>query len=276
MTAVHASPRGRSALRDSRTMSRRAVRRLVRYPSLTIIVLAMPLVFLLLFVYVFGGTMGAGATGAAGPPSGDGADARADYLAYVVPGVLAMTLASVASSTAISVSMDMTAGIIARFKTMPIARVSILTGHVVGAMIQSVLGLAVLLGVAVLLGYRPEATAAGWVGALALMAIFAFALTWLAVLLGLSADSVETASNTPLILSLLPFIGSGFVPTDTMPAGLRWVAEHQPFTPVMEALRSFLTGEPAGSDGWIALAWCLVIGLAGYLGSRRLYDREPA
>lgn len=96
------------------------------------------------------------------------------------------------------------------------------------------------------------------------------------MLLGLSADSVETASNTPLILSLLPFIGSGFVPTDTMPAGLRWVAEHQPFTPVMEALRSFLTGEPAGSDGWIALAWCLVIGLAGYLGSRRLYDREPA
>ena len=255
------------SIQDSSTMLRRNLRHMQRYPSLTLMLVGQPIVFLLLFVYVFGGTMGAGIAGVA--------SGRAEYLAYITPGILAMTVASVALGTALSVAMDMTEGIMARFRTMDIARVSVLTGHVVGAMVQTAIALVVVVGVALLLGFRPTAGPFDWLAALALLGIFAFALTWLTVALGLASDSVETASNTPLFLVLMPFLGSGFVPTESMPTGLRWFADYQPFTPVIESVRGLLMGTPVGGDVVLALGWSVVIALGGYLWAKRLYNRDP-
>ncbi|MFI5832463.1 ABC transporter permease [Micromonospora sp. NPDC051300] len=252
-------------LRDSVTMLRRNLKRMLRYPSMTVMLVGMPVVFLLLFVYVLGGTLGAGLA------SGGG---RAEYANYVAPAIILMTVAATVQGTAISIAMDMTEGIIARFRTMHIARVSVLTGHVLGSMIQAAISLAVVIGVALLVGFRPTAGPAGWLGAVGLLAAVTFALVWLAVALGQVSESVETASNLPMPLILLPFLGSGFVPTDSMPAGLRWFAEYQPFTPIIESLRALLMAEPLGDDGWIALGWCAAIALGGYLWSRRLFNRE--
>ncbi|MFI6133858.1 ABC transporter permease [Micromonospora sp. NPDC051141] len=264
-------------LRDSVTMLRRNLRRMLRYPSMTVMLIGMPVVFLLLFVYVFGGTLGAGlGSGAGGSTAGGaaGAGTRAAYANYVAPAIILMTVAATVQGTAISIAMDLTEGIIARFRTMHIARVSVLTGHVLGSMIQAALSLAVVIGVALLVGFRPTAGPVGWLGAVGLLAAVTFALVWLAVALGQVSESVETASNLPMPLILLPFLGSGFVPTDSMPAGLRWFAEYQPFTPIIESLRGLLMGTPLGNDGWIALGWCAVVALGGYLWSRRLFNRE--
>ncbi|GAA4918565.1 ABC-2 type transport system permease protein [Stackebrandtia albiflava] len=253
------------ALTDSVTMLRRNLKRMLRYPSMTLMLIGLPVVFLLLFVYVFGGTLGDGL----GAPTGG----RAAYVDYVAPAIILMTVTAAVQGTAISVAMDMTEGIVARFRTMAIARVSVLTGHVIGSLIQTFLGLAVVIGIAVAVGFRPTAGVGGWFAAVGLLAAVTFALVWLSVALGLVSKSVETASNLPMPLTLLPFLSSGFVPTASMPAGLRWFAEYQPFTPVIEALRGLLTGAPVGADLPIALGWCAVIALGGYLWARRLYNR---
>lgn len=255
------------AMSDSSTMLRRQLRHMIRYPSLTVFLVGTPVVLLLLFVYVFGGTLGAGLGGVAG--------GRAAYLKYVVPGILLVTIAGGAQGTAISVAMDMTEGIIARFRTMAISRASVLTGHVVGSLLQTMLSITVVLGVAVLLGFRASAGPLGWIAAIGLLALTTFAVTWLSVAFGLVTKSVETASNIPMFLMLLPFLGSGFVPTDSMPAGIRWFAEHQPFTPIMETLRGLLMGTPIGNSGVLAVGWCAAITLLGFLGAQRLYERNP-
>jgi ABC-2 type transport system permease protein len=253
------------AVTDSATMLRRKLRHLQRYPSLTIMLIGLPVVMLLLFVYVFGGTLGAGL----GP--GDG---RAEYLNYLTPGILLLTIASAAQGTAISVAMDMTEGVIARFRTMAISRASVLTGHVLGSLIQAVIGVVVVTGVAIGIGFRPSASPVEWLAALGVILLITFALTWLSVALGLVSDSVESASNTPMFLVLLPFLGSGFVPTGSMPTALRWFAEYQPFTPVTETLRGLLLGAPIGSEWVIALAWCVGITALSYVWARRLYQRK--
>jgi ABC-2 type transport system permease protein len=255
------------AVTDSATMLRRSLRHMQRYPSLTLLILGMPVIFLLLFVYVFGGTLGAGLGGVA--------DSRSVYVNYVTPGIILLTVATAAQATAISVAMDMTEGIIARFRTMAIARSSVLTGHVLGSLIQSMLSVAVVIGIAAAIGFRPTATFAEWVAAIGVIAMISFALIWLSVALGLVSKSVETASNLPMFLLLLPFLGSGFVPTDSMPAGVRWFAEYQPFTPVTETVRGLLLGTPIGHNAIIAVAWCAGIALLGYLWARRLYIRHP-
>jgi ABC-2 type transport system permease protein len=255
------------AVTDSATMLRRSLRHMQRYPSMTLLILGMPVVFLLLFVYVFGGTLGAGLGGVA--------HSRAAYVNYVTPGIILLTVAAAAQATAISVAMDMTEGIIARFRTMAIARSSVLTGHVLGSMIQSMLGAAVVIGIAVAIGFRPTASPAEWIAAAGVLAMISFALIWLSVALGLVSKSVETASNLPMFLLLLPFLGSGFVPTDSMPAGVRWFAEYQPFTPATETVRGLLLGTPIGHNAIIAVAWCAGIALLGYLWARRLYIRHP-
>lgn len=257
-------------VRDAATMLRRNLLHIRRYPSLTILLVAQPIVFLLLFVYVFGGTLGAGLPGLAS--AGD----RADYLLFITPGVLVMTVASVALGTAISTATDMTTGIIARFRTMDIARAAVLTGHVLGAVLKTVFAVVVVAAFAFLLGFRSEAGPLDWLGAVGLLVLVAFSLTWLTVGMGLAADSVETASNTPLVLVLLPFVSSGFVPIATMPTGLRQFAEHQPFTSMINTLRALVTGAPTDSDLWFAIGWCALIALVGYLWSRRLYSRVPA
>ena len=251
---------------DSTTMLRRQLLHMRRYPSLTGMVIGMPVVFLLLFVYVFGGTLGAGLGVAGG--------GRGAYANYLVPGMLLFTLAGVVQGTAIGVAMDMTEGIIARFRTMAIARASVLTGHVLGSLVQSLLCLVVVIGVGLLVGFRPNASPVEWLAVAGLLTVVAFALIWLSVALGLVSDSVETASNLPMFLIILPFLGSGFVPTDTMPAGLRWFAEYQPFTPITETLRGLLLGSGIGSSAVLALGWCVVISVASYLWAKRSYLRR--
>ena len=191
---------------------------------------------------------------AANSAPGSGADSpvvtpgAAGYVNYVTPGILLMTVAAAVQGTAIVVAMDMTGGIIDRFRTMAIARACVLTGHVLASLIQTLISVLVVLGVAVAVGFRPTADAASWLAAVGVLTLFALALIWLATALGLAAKSVETASNTPMFLTLLPFLGSGFVPTASMPAGLRQFATYQPFTPVTETLRGLLTGTHIGAN----------------------------
>jgi ABC-2 type transport system permease protein len=253
---------------DSMTMLRRHFRHMQRYPSLTLMLVGLPVIFLLMFVYVFGGALGAGI----GNPAGG----RAEYLNYVAPGIILMTIASAAQGTAITVAMDMTEGIIARFRTMAIFRPSVLTGHVLGSMVQTGLSLAVVIGVALLIGFGPTAGPVEWIAAIGVLAMITLSLTWLSVAVGLASKTVEAASNLPMPLMLLPFLGSGFVPTDSMPAGIRWFAEYQPFTPMIETLRGHLMGTPNGNSAIIAAAWCVAITLACFLWARKAFDRDPA
>jgi ABC-2 type transport system permease protein len=253
------------ALADSTTMVRRNLRRMVRYPSMTVLLVGQPIIFMLLFVYVFGGTLG----------TGIGGTGRGAYLDYLVPGILALTISSVSLGTAINVAMDMTGGIVARFRTMAIARVSVLTGHVIGSLVQAALASVVVLAVALALGYRTDAGALDWLATAGVLLAFSFALTWLTVALGLVSGSVETASNIPMVLTILPFLGSGFVPTDSMPAWLRWFGDHQPFTPVIETVRGLLGPGADGGDVLAALVWSAVIAVVGYVWARRLYARDP-
>ncbi len=255
------------AVRDSKTMLRRNLIHMLRYP-IALMLVGIPVILLLLFVYVFGGTLGAGLGGVSG--------GRAEYANYVLPGILLITVACAAQGTAISVAMDMTEGIIARFRTMAIFRPSVLTGHVLSSMIQTMLGLAVVIGVGLLVGFRPTANAIEWVAATGVLAMITLAVIWLSVACGLVTKSVETASNLPMPLILLPFLGSGFVPTDSMPAAVRLFADYQPFTPVMETLRGLLLGTAIGNNAILAVAWCVVITLASYLWAKKLYNRDPS
>jgi ABC-2 type transport system permease protein len=256
------------AARDSRTMLRRNLRRMLRYPMMTLTLIGIPVIFLLLFVYVFGGTVGAGLGGTGG--------GRAEYANYVVPGILLMSIAAGATSTAVSVAMDMTEGIIARFKTMAIYRPSVLAGHVLGSVIQTVISLAVLIGVALAIGFRPNANPLEWLAAAGILTATAFAITWLSVAFGLVSKTVEGASNLPMPLILLPFLGSGFVPTESMPTALQWFAEYQPFTPIMETVRGLLLGAAIGNNAWLAAAWCAAITAVSYLWAKKLYNRDPS
>jgi ABC-2 type transport system permease protein len=253
---------------DSATMLRRNLKHQLRYPSLTLMLAGFPIVFLLLFVYVFGGQLGSGLGGHAG--------GRGAYLTYVVPGILIITVASAALGTAISVASDMTGGIIDRFRTMAISRGAVLTGHVIGSLLQTLAVLVLVVGVALALGFRSHASALEWLAAAGMLALFAFALIWLSAALGLAAKSVETASNTPMFLTLLPFLSSAFVATATMPAGLRQFAQYEPFTPVTQTIRGLLTGGPIGTQAIAAIAWSIGIALVSYLWAVRLYNRRRA
>jgi ABC-2 type transport system permease protein len=249
------------ALTDSATMLRRNLLHLARYPAMAVSVLGVPIILLLLFVYVFGAALGAGLHGAGG------------YVNYLAPGIIVIAVTSVAVPTAVAVNVDMTEGIINRFRTMAIARISVLTGHVAGSVIQAVLSAGVVTGVAVLAGFRPEAGPGAWIAAFAVMAMVAFALTWVSVALGLMAKTPASASNLPMPLAFLPFLGSAFVPAASMSAGLRWFAEYQPFTPIIETLRGLLMGTAVGDKAVIAVAWCAGLSLAGYLWARVVYNR---
>jgi ABC-2 type transport system permease protein len=255
------------ALSDSRVMLRRNLKHQLRYPSMTVMLIGMPIVLLLLFVYVFGGQLGAGLGAHEG---------RSAYLDYVVPGLLLITVISVVQGTAIMVAMDMTGGIIDRFRTMAIARGSVLTGHVLGSLMQTLAGIAILIGVAFGLGFHSSAGPLNWFAAIGILALFAFALIWLAVALGLAAKSVETASNTPMVLFLLLFLSSAFVATATMPTVLRQFAEYQPFTPVADTVRGLLNGGAIGDHAIAAIAWSIGIAIVAYLWAIRLYNRRRA
>ena len=254
-------------LSDSRVMLRRNLKHQLRYPSMTVMLIGLPIVLLLLFVYVFGGQLGAGLGAHLG---------RHAYLDYVVPGLLLITVASVVQGTSIMVAMDMTGGIIDRFRTMAIARASVLIGHVLGSLIQTLAAMAILVGVAFGLGFHSSAGPLEWLATIGILALFAFALIWLAVALGLAAKSVEAASNTPMILLLLLFLSSGFVSTATMPTGLRQFAEYQAFTPVADTVRGLFSGGAIGDHAIAAIAWSVGIAVLAYIWAVRLYNTRRA
>jgi ABC-2 type transport system permease protein len=266
-TSPHTQPQTH-VIADAITMLRRNLLHMIRYPGLSVFTIGGPVVILLMFVFVFGGTLGAGLPGV------DSTGGRAAYLAYVMPGILAITIAGTAGGTATTVSMDMTEGITARFRSMAISRAAVLAGHVLGNTIQAIIAVALVLGVGVLIGFRPTAAPGEWLATAGLLTLLAFAITWFAVGMGMQARSVETASNLPLLLVLLPFLGSGFVPTESMPAGLAWFAEYQPFTPLVEALRGLLLGTTLEWNAVLAVAWCIVITVIGYVWSMVLYERK--
>lgn len=271
MAATTLTPTGGRPLADTLTMLRRNLLRAVRYPGLTSFTVAIPVVLLLLFVYVFGGAVGAGVA----PGVATGAASRAAYLDYITPAILLFAVVGAAQSVAITAAMDATSGIMARFKTMAIAPGSVLGGPVLGTVVQGVVAVLVVLGIAMLLGFRPGAGVLDALALLGFLALVTFATAWLCIAMGLAAPSVETASNTPMLLTALPFLGSGFVPVETMPAGVRWFAEYQPFTPIIETTRGLLAGAaPSGSTTLLALGWCVVIGAVGYAWARVLYRRE--
>jgi ABC-2 type transport system permease protein len=247
------------ALRDSLTMLRRDVLHARRFPALTISGMAMPIFFLLLFVGVFGHTLRAG-LGAM--PAGS------HYVDYLTPGVILMTASSSAESTALSVCTDMSEGIIARFRTMAISRTSVLTGQVIGSVIRALMSAVIVVIVAFALGFRPSATPVEWFAAAGVFTMLALALTWLATAFGLFAKTPAGANSLALILVVLPFVSSAFVPTDAMPASVRWFAENQPFTPIIETLRGLLTGASIGSSALLAVAWCAAVSALGYAWAR--------
>lgn len=268
MTTLASTNRRPHVTADAITMLHRNLLHMVRYPGLSVFTIGGPVVFLLLFVFVFGGTLGAGLPGV------DPSAGRNAYLAYVMPGILLITIAGSAGGTATTVSMDMTTGITARFRTMAISRAAVLAGHVLGNTIQAIIAVALVLGVGLLIGFRTTAGPIQWLETLGLLAVIAFAVTWLAVGMGMQARSVETASNLPLVLTLLPFLGSGFVPTDSMPVYLQWFAQYQPFTAWIETVRGLLTG---GATGWyplLAIGWIVLLSVVGYAWSMVLYNRK--
>ncbi|MGW8637009.1 ABC transporter permease [Streptomyces sp. NPDC055793] len=253
-------------LRDSTTMLRRNLLHARRYPSLTLNLLLTPVMLLLLFVYIFGDTMSAGIGG------GD----RSDYIAYLVPGVLLMTIGSTTIGTAVSVSNDMTEGIIARFRTMAIHRGSVLIGHVIGSVLQAVISVVLVGLIALAMGFRStDATALEWLAAFGVLAFFTLALTWIAVGMGMGSPNAEAASNSAMPLILLPLISSAFVPIDAMPGWFQPIAEYQPFTPAIETLRGLLLGTEIGHNGWLALGWCLALTVLGYRWSQAQFNRDP-
>ncbi|CAM5411806.1 ABC transporter permease [Streptomyces griseomycini] len=254
------------AVRDSSTMLRRNLLHARRYPSMTLNLLLTPVMLLLLFVYIFGDVMSAGIGGAD----------RSDYVAYLVPGILMLTIGGTVIGTAVSVATDMTEGIIARFRTMAIHRGSILIGHVTGSVLQCLASVVLVGAVAVAIGFRStDATVLEWLAALGLLTLFSLALTWIAVGMGMASPNAEAASNSAQPLILLPLISSAFIPAETMPGWFRPIAEYQPFTPAIETLRGLLLGTGIGHHGWLTLAWSLALTALGYVWSTSQFSRDP-
>jgi ABC-2 type transport system permease protein len=254
------------AARDSATMLRRDVRHALRFPMMTISGMSVPVLFLLLFAGVFGHALSAGLGRAPGT----------SYIDYLAPGILVMTAGFAAEGTAISVCTDASEGIFSRFRTMAISRSSVLTGQVAGSMIRSLITAAVVVGVAVLLGFRPTAGPVEWIAAAGVFAMLALALTWLTVAFGLLAKTPAGANSLSLLPAVLPFVSSAFIPTGSMSGGVRWLAQNEPFTPIIDTMRGLLTGTGIGNSAILAIAWSAGLTLVGYFWARALYNRRPA
>ena len=253
-------------LRDSATMLRRDVRHSLRRLSMTLSGLGTPTIMMVLFNYVFGGAIGAGLDGAA----------HGAYINYLAPAIIIMTVSSGCATTAINLCMELSEGIITRFRTMAISRASVLTGQVIGSLIRTLLSACLVLGVALLMGFRPSASPIAWIAALGFIALVTLAITWMGVLFGLVGKTPAGANSLSLIFLLLVFTSSAFVSTDSMAGWVRWFAEYQPFTPIIDTVRGLLLGTPIGGNSVaLAIAWCVGLTLAGYLGARAIYNHTP-
>jgi ABC-2 type transport system permease protein len=247
------------AMNDSVLMLGRNLRHAIRNPSTLFGALMVPIILMLVFVYVLGGAFSAGG----------------EYVNYIAPGGIVLTMGYGVATTAIGVANDMADGIIARFRTMAISRAAVLTGHVVGSVIRTVACVALVIGALLLMGFRPDAGFGEWLATAGVVVMMAFATTWLTVAFGLAAKTVEGASFATFPMVFLPFISSAFAPTGTMPAGVRWFTDNQPFTPIIETLRGLLIGTPIGNSAILAIIWCVVMAVGGYLWARALFNRDP-
>jgi ABC-2 type transport system permease protein len=221
----------------------RSLRLSLRNTEALLMAIILPVMLMLLFTYVFGGAL---------DPSGD-------YVNYVVPGIILLCAGFGSASTAVDVATDMTNGIIDRFRTMPISSLSVVTGHVVASLARNLVATAVVIGVALLVGFRPSASVMEWLAAIGMIMLFILTFTWLFAAIGLVTGSPSAASGYGFILLFLPYLSSAFVRTDTMPGWLQGVADHQPITPVIESIRGWLTGTPIQDNAWWALGWCSII-----------------
>jgi ABC-2 type transport system permease protein len=249
-------------VRDSMTMLQRDALHSLRRISMTVSGVATPTIMLLLFNYVFGGAMGKGLGGS--------------YINYVAPGIIIMTVGSGVATTAINLCMDMSEGIIARFRTMAISRASVLTGQVIGSVIRTMISVGLVIGVSLLIGFRPSADVVAWIEALGLVALLALAVTWMGMVFGLVGKTPAGANSLSLIFLLLAFTSSAFVSTASMPSWMRPFAEYQPFTPAIDAVRGLLMGTPIGNSAILSVVWSIGLALVGYLLARAVYNREPA
>ena len=244
---------------DMSVMLGRSMRHIFRSMDTIITVTIMPIAFMLLFVYVFGGAIQTGTD---------------NYVNYLLPGILLIAIASGIAYTAYRLFMDMQSGIFERFHSMPIARSTVLWGHVLTSLVSNAISVVVIILVALIMGFRSPAGVSSWLAVAGILALFTLALTWIAAIAGLSATSVDGAGAFSYPLIFLPFISSAFVPTASMPPVVRAFAENQPVTSIVEAIRALLSGQPAGNDIWIALAWCIGIMLVAYVFAMRAYKKR--
>ncbi|WP_423299753.1 ABC transporter permease [Glutamicibacter nicotianae] len=245
------------ALRETRILTGRSMRHVMRSPDTIITTAITPVAMMLLFTYVFGGVLGAGAPG--------------PYINYLLPGILVITIASGVAYTSYRLFLDLRDGLVQRLRAMPISRSSVLWSHVATSLAANLLSLALVLGVAVAMGFRSSASVASWIAVLGLLCLVTLCLTWIAVLAGLSAKSVDGASAFSYPLIFLPFISSAFVPTAAMPGPVAWFAQHQPITAIADSLRALLSQDPVGSELWAALAWLAGITLLAWALAARIY-----
>jgi ABC-2 type transport system permease protein len=252
---------GTHFLGDTAVLTGRSLRHITRSVDTIITTTIMPIAIMLLFVLVFGGAIDSGSD---------------SYVTYMLPGILLITVASGVSYTAFRLFLDMKSGIFERFHSMPIARSSVLWAHVLTSLVAIVMSLAVVMLVALLMGFRSDAGLPAWLAVAGMLMLFTLALTWLAVIPGLTAKTVDGASAFSYPLILLPFISSAFVPTETMPGPVRIFAENQPVTSIVNAIRDLFTGQPVGADIWFALAWCVGILVVAYSVSMVIYRRKIA
>lgn len=248
---------------DTAALLGRSLRHVTRSPDTIITTALMPVALLLLFVYVLGGAIDTGS-------------ASGSYVRYLLPGILLITIASGVSYTAYRLFLDMQGGIVQRFHSLPIARASVLWAHVVTSLVANLVSLGVVVLVALLMGFRSGAGVLAWLAVVGILMLFTLALTWLAVIPGLTATSADGAGAFSYPLILLPFISSAFVPTDTMPGPVRAFAEHQPVTAIVDAIRSLFAGQPVGTDIWLALGWCVGILAVAYALAMLAYRRRVA
>jgi ABC-2 type transport system permease protein len=248
---------------DTALLTGRSLRHILRSPDTIITTTIMPIAFMVLFVYVFGGAISAGS-------------GSARYVTYLLPGILVITIASGVSYTAYRLFLDMQSGIFERFQSMPIARSSVLWAHVLTSLVANLISVVVVVGVALLMGFRSGAGVLAWLAVAGILLLFTLALTWLAVIPGLTATSVDGASAFSYPLIFLPFISSAFVVTATMPGPVRAFADHQPVTPIVNTIRDLYAQQPVGTDIWIALAWCAGILIVAYTLAMATYHRKIA
>src|SRR5271165_4387515 len=245
---------------DTALLFGRLMRHILRSPDTIITVLITPLMIMLLFVYVFGGAIRAGTS---------------NYVNYLLPGILLIAIASGIAYTALRLFTDRQQGLFARFHSMPVSRSAVLWAHVLTSLVSNAISVVVIILVALLMGFRSGAGVLAWLAVAGILMLFTLALTWLAVIPGLTAKSVDGASAFSYPLVFLPFISSAFVPTATMPAIVRAFAENQPVTSIVDTVRSLLNSEPIGNHIWIALAWCVGITVVAYFFAMRTYKRIP-